>query len=80
VIIRRLLSQQSALEAHVGWALVAGGGGFAIVKAAYPLYLLARYRAIDIKAIDDIGLYIYGGSLAAMFLGVALIAKSLKMT
>lgn len=77
VIITRLLAAQRVdLEAQIGWALSGGFGAAALVKASYPIYLFIRYRSID--GLDDLWLYVYGGSVAAVFAGLALIARSFK--
>jgi hypothetical protein len=79
IAIRRLMvTPRIELESQVGWALSGGFGAAALVKASYPLYLFIRYGSI--KGIDDLWLYVYGGSIAAMFAGLALIVRSFKVS
>ena len=75
VIIRRV-AKLGSLERQLGPAFGAGLAGAAVVKASHPLYLFVLYRSIE--GVDDLWLYVYGGSLAAFFLGLDLIHKALK--
>jgi|SRR5882724_354224 len=80
VFVRRWMGLQGVKpESHLGWALGGGLGAAAMLKAAYPIFLFVKSRSINLAAIDDLWLYVYCGSLAALFLGWALIERSFKV-
>ena len=67
------------LEAHFGWALAGGLGAAAMCKAIYPIILFVQSRSVNLSAIEDLWLYIYCGSVAALFLGWAIIERSFNV-
>jgi hypothetical protein len=79
IIVKRWVTiQGTGLESHLGWGLAGGAGAGGAVKAAYPLYLMIATQRIDLNAIDDLWLYVYCGSLAGTFLGVAILVRSFR--
>jgi hypothetical protein len=77
VVVRRWATQRGELESQIGWAFGGGFGAAGLVKGAYPIYLFVRYKSIE--GIDDLWLYVYAGSLAALFLSLAIIVRSWKV-
>jgi hypothetical protein len=75
VVVKRW-GKLGRLDYQIGPSMGAGLGAAALIKAAFPIYLFVRYKSL--AGIDDIWLYIYGGSVAAVFVGLDLIVKAWK--